>query len=712
MRPRSFAAASAAAIVITFAAFYPGLLSPDSAAQLAEAHAGTFSNAYPPLMTALWHGLSAIWPGPAGMLLFQALVFWAALGILAAGAGAGLGTLAIGIIPPVFVLLGTIGGDVATGTALLFAVAMLSLAERRTARSGPVIPVAAALLALFYASALGHASAVATLPLCLWAGLIVTEGAARSRILQSAMNGLAIFLAVTLSASAVNAALTSRSVYPLQRIWLHDLTAVSLDTGELLVPSSMRPPDLISVADLASYYSTSQVASLYCCGEGRFPVLSDPRSIEELRTAWFEAVSKHPRSYFKHRFRVFQQLLGLGTKRRGVCLSVESAALAPWLRNSIFFRGWVYVLLSFGFLLSLAARCAYRRRRPARSEIGAWALASSGVLYAGALFFVSTGCDFHQLWWAVVSVCAFPLCLDARDRLRLWLRFFPGAGALVVSETEGERAAGRRLCLFAHHDPSGRVSEAVVYFVRALAELGLEVRFISRNETLPKADIAKLLPHCSKVMQRLDIGAEFGSWRLGVNGIDLKSYEQLVLASDRVFGPLRPLGPIFAKMKGHDLWGMTDNQGRLQSYFLVFGERALKSDELRRFWAAFRYYFRSSSYARRGERRLSRIAAAAKWRTGAFVEAKRAVERALANPALAPFRRHLESGKALDPTVFLWDLLLREFGFPFLKAELPRLNRAKMANVVSWKQVVESVSDFDPALIELALGDRRKKKAK
>src|SRR5207253_5889655 len=60
--------------------FWPGVIRPDSLAQLQQAQTGIFSDHHPPVMALYWGVLNFIWPGPGLLFLTHlSLLFGAAV---------------------------------------------------------------------------------------------------------------------------------------------------------------------------------------------------------------------------------------------------------------------------------------------------------------------------------------------------------------------------------------------------------------------------------------------------------------------------------------------------------------------------------------------------------------------------------------------------------------------------------------------------------
>ena len=185
---------------------------------------------------------------------------------------------------------------------------------------------------------------------------------------------------------------------------------------------------------------------------------------------------------------------------------------------------------------------------------------------------------------------------------------------------------------------------------------------------------------------------------------DPQRLRQLVLANDSVFGPLRDLRPIFDHMeaRGLDLWGLTESleiARHLQSYFLVFERGALASPYFDEFWRGYRFHLRKDSIIRRCEVGLSQGALAHGWKLGAFVDGAAVRAAARAEPGFE--FPELVDAPGFNLTLFAWDLLVRDFGFPCIKTEILRANRFHSSKVAGWRELLASAGcDYDPELVD------------
>lgn len=142
----------------------------------------------------------------------------------------------------------------------------------------------------------------------------------------------------------------------------------------------------------------------------------------------------------------------------------------------------------------------------------------------------------------------------------------------------------KRICFFAGYDKDGIIDDYIIYYIKKLSEISDVYYFGDFN--CSKKELNKLINYCKGVYSKRHGEYDFGSWNKLVKIIGLKEirkYDELILANDSCFGPLKPLEPIFEIMEKQncDFWGLSCSRGyhiHIQSYFLVFNNNIIKSD--------------------------------------------------------------------------------------------------------------------------------------
>ena len=148
----------------------------------------------------------------------------------------------------------------------------------------------------------------------------------------------------------------------------------------------------------------------------------------------------------------------------------------------------------------------------------------------------------------------------------------------------------RRVAIFAHYDPDDAIKSYILYHLTALREVCGEIHFVSTSR-LAEKDLTKLKGVVTSCTLCENAGYDFGMWAQALRTLDLREWDEVVLANSSVFGPLAPLADSFERMRGIDcdFWGMSDSleiEHHIQSFFLVFRSAILKSGQVERFFAS------------------------------------------------------------------------------------------------------------------------------
>jgi hypothetical protein len=424
---------AAVAVLFSVWLYYPGYMTYDAIDQLTQAREGVFRDWHPPLMAVLWGLLDRIVPGPALMLLWQNLMFWGGLALLSARLKVWRGIafmLIVGLFPPILATLGAIWKDTAFASALLLATGLLSWAQQRA--SGRIASLA--LLPLFYGLALRHNAAPALIPHFLWWAWLVTHhwnAPLSRRWLNTIGLGGTVLAGMVLVVLWMNGRLSTYPTYPFQQIWVHDVVAVSLARGEVLLPPELNDPPF-TMEQLRAIYTPESVVPLFCC-------TPEPRRIEQVRyrtrgykvdalfARWLEVIPQNLPAYAAHRATILTSMIGWG--RETVCYPLETrtdpnplgitstpSPFNRWLteqvflplQNSLWFRVWFYWAINTLLVVGILCFRPLRRSPP-------MVLTFSGSLYMLPYAIAATQCDFRFSWWMMVAtVTAGALYLGGR----------------------------------------------------------------------------------------------------------------------------------------------------------------------------------------------------------------------------------------------------------------------------------------------------------
>ncbi len=226
-----------------------------------------------------------------------------------------------------------------------------------------------------------------------------------------------------------------------------------------------------------------------------------------------------------------------------------------------------------------------------------------------------------------------------------------------------------RLCLLAHYSDDGGFADFLYFYVQALLAADCDVLVISSAPTFNDADQRKLLALGVGLVQRRNVGYDFGSWRTGLGVLPQakQQYKTLLFANDSVYGPFSDLGAILDAMAAEelDLWALTgsaERQPHLQTYFWAIANKGLSEGFFDYFWFHYyRYYSIRRRVIDRYELQIKSIAEARfGLKTGVYIGQDKLAS--LDSPVVNQIKANPTQHFALE--------LVRDYGFPFVKREL------------------------------------------
>jgi hypothetical protein len=410
--------------------YYPALMSPDSISMYRDALTGVLhGDRKMPLTAFLWAFILRVHEGPFPLLLFQNLIFWSGLALVVRSCGlspawSATAVLAIGAVPPVFALLGTLWADVLLGAFLVLFLGMALLARDRGSRSLLLL----SLVPLWCGLAARTNGLPAVVPLAvwwaaLWLGIARPERPRAGRVALHALLLLVMMVGATrLFVRAVVTGGTGASARGLQFSMFHDLAGISVHSGTLHLPAYVhRAIPGFTLDTMRAVYDPADVNKFVYNPGWRIEMFTttDPVNARELRRTWWHAVRVHPGAYLRRRVDAITtglQLrgvhypfhaiidsndLGLVHDRRPVTERVLAFHTAT---RGLFFRGWLFLLASGAVVVA-----GWRHRR-----WSAVAAATSGICYVAPVALISAGADFRYIWWMIIATLVGALLL-ARD---------------------------------------------------------------------------------------------------------------------------------------------------------------------------------------------------------------------------------------------------------------------------------------------------------
>ena len=272
-----------------------------------------------------------------------------------------------------------------------------------------------------------------------------------------------------------------------------------------------------------------------------------------------------------------------------------------------------------------------------------------------------------------------------------------------------QQPGSRRVALYAHYCATGRVSAMVMQQLRAYAAAGFAVVFATASPAIAEEDWEELASIAALLVQRRNHGLDFGAWYDLADTLAGRwpDAEELLLVNDSVLGPIRPLEPVFAALRGagEGLFGLTDSWqggGHLQSYFLLGRGSGVVAEML-----AFMHRAPISAskwlMVQRCEMGMSRHMHRKGFRVAALFGYERLLAAITAHAPdglahLAPAGITLPN-RPLNPVHHLWRPLVCLLGFPFVKTELVRRNPGRLPQVGSWTALVGPESPTSASML-------------
>jgi hypothetical protein len=200
----------------------------------------------------------------------------------------------------------------------------------------------------------------------------------------------------------------------------------------------------------------------------------------------------------------------------------------------------------------------------------------------------------------------------------------------------GDIVLKNRLCIFVSFQKNGIQRTTWKYLKHLKEELEYGVVLIS-NCRLQERDISQLQGLCVEVIERDNIGYDFGAYKDGIirymNNLD--SLDTLLIANDSVIGPIYHMKDMHNKMQNEDcdFWGISDyseipeNQLKIDakyfphvsSYFICFKKAAIQNKFFKDYWKKLSYP-NERKIALRHEKKLGQYLLNNKFKYSVFIK--------------------------------------------------------------------------------------------
>lgn len=279
----------------------------------------------------------------------------------------------------------------------------------------------------------------------------------------------------------------------------------------------------------------------------------------------------------------------------------------------------------------------------------------------------------------------------------------------TLFEAPNAKEPNQAWCVYSHFDVDGDVQAYVIEALKRIKASGLKIVVMSTSPSMSEAGLQAMSEYATTVVLRDNIGYDFGSYKLGIEYLkEIKAKpHQLLITNDSVFGPFQSLKPILKKAKNFDVYGLTDSidiNYHLQSYFLVYGEKVLKSRAFTEFWNSVELFDTNDKSFKQKIINDYEVGGSQYFLKKKFTLGAAYGFKTLAQSAWSKFIKQIDSAqtepgfkvKYFNPgnntTHFYWrDLIQKKF--PYIKRELVTTNPANQ-DVHDWPTVIGENTNY------------------
>jgi len=279
----------------------------------------------------------------------------------------------------------------------------------------------------------------------------------------------------------------------------------------------------------------------------------------------------------------------------------------------------------------------------------------------------------------------------------------------TLFEASNAKEPNQAWCVYSHFDVDGDVQAYVLEALKRIRASGLKIVVMSTSPSISEAGIQAMSEFATTIILRDNIGYDFGSYKLGIAYLkEIKAKPtQLLITNDSVYGPFHSLKPILKKAKAFDMYGLTDSidiNYHLQSYFLIYGEKVLKSRTFTNFWNSVELFdtkdksFKQkiiNEYEVGGSQYFLRkkftLGAAYSFKTlaqAAWLKFTKQIDIAQSEPGFKI--KYFNPGN--NTTHFYWKVLIQN-KFPYIKRELITTNPANQ-DIHDWPSVIQTNTNY------------------
>lgn len=216
----------------------------------------------------------------------------------------------------------------------------------------------------------------------------------------------------------------------------------------------------------------------------------------------------------------------------------------------------------------------------------------------------------------------------------------------------------KTLLLYAHYNKNDAIADYVMYMIKKLQDVGIDIIFLSSSDVRDATAKKRLSQYVNEFILVPNIGYDFYLWKIGISEFwDIfPRYNKLILLNSSVLGPMFRFNKFLNALDylKKDLVGATDNyekQYHLQSYFLYFSHNLFSSPIFKTYWENLAAVNDREEVINRYEVKMTQYFLDNGYSTGSY------------------YKQHKNRNPTLNQP---YDLLLKKM--PFIKIQLLREN--------------------------------------
>jgi len=414
-----------AGFLFNYYSCYPGFASPDTIDQYQQALKGRYTDWHPPVMAMLWHLLNYIVKGPQIMLLLQMLLLWGACWLLLTQRQSTKWYICIVLFawaPFVQNFSGYIIKDSQMALSLLLA-AVLMLRTGSKHLKDAKWEIALCAILLVYGGIVRPNAPPAALPLCfLFAWVLFRD---RGQLVKLAAGAGFMFFIVLCNSLQYRVVHEDDMQYPMFKLYMYDLAGIYKATSDNVFPSFLYQNPSFDTAYLRTHYVPATFDDIWWNADSIGVIPDGTEEVNTaLKTAWLNALKRHPVAYFANHADGFLYYLRLKQRRinfhyyfpyacaelpgyqkgRDYCGEIPFEAIS-FQSFMPYMTPWFWFFLNFILLLFIPFVAKGMHR---------WlyvALCLSGIFYQLPSFFVyQTDTDFRYFYWNCIC-CSLALII-------------------------------------------------------------------------------------------------------------------------------------------------------------------------------------------------------------------------------------------------------------------------------------------------------------